>query len=257
MPRPSIRLRLTAWYATIFIAMGIVLLAVSYAVVRHEFRNEQGKVHVAVEEIGLKKIRARILPGLPPENTAPVKTLSSDERLAYLQARNNYAAQVRAANERALNHVLLAFGGALLLVTLASVAAGWIVAGRALRPISRITATARSISDRTLDARIALQGPRDELRELADTFDSMLARLEAAFESQRRFVANASHELRTPLAIVRTELDVTLSDPEAGDADLRAMADVVRETNERMERLIASLLALASSEAGIVQQRPT
>ena len=262
LPRPSIRLRLTAWYATIFIAMGIVLLAVSYAVVRREFRTEQGKVHVSVEEVAPLKsgashrVRARVLPGLPQDNAAPVKALSSDERLAYLQARNAYAAQVSAANDRALNNVLLAFGGALLLVTLASVAAGWIVAGRALRPISRITATARSISDRTLDARIALDGPRDELRELADTFDSMLGRLEDAFESQRRFVANASHELRTPLAIVRTELDVTLDDPQTTEAELRSMARVIRDANERMERLIASLLALASSEAGIVQQRP-
>jgi signal transduction histidine kinase len=262
LPRPSIRLRLTAWYATIFIAMGIVLLTVSYAVVRHEFRNEQGKVHVAVEELAPvtsgaapRTLRARILPGLPPENTSPVDTLNADERAAYRQARNAYAVQVREANDRALHHVLLAFGGALLLVTLASVIAGWIVAGRALRPISRITATARSISDRTLDARIALDGPRDELRELADTFDSMLGRLEAAFESQRRFVANASHELRTPLAIVRTELDVTLDDPEAHEDDLRSMARVIRDANERMERLIASLLALASSEAGIVQAR--
>jgi signal transduction histidine kinase len=262
LPHPSIRLRLTAWYATIFIAMGIVLLAVSYAVVRREFRSEQGKVHVAVEEIAPvtkgkpHKVRARILPGLPQENTAPVATLSAAERDAYAQARNAYAAQVRQANDRALNNVLLAFGGALLLVTLASVAAGWIVAGRALRPISRITATARSISDRTLDARIALQGPRDELRELADTFDSMLARLEDAFESQRRFVANASHELRTPLAIVRTELDVTLDDPDTSEDELRSMARVIRDANERMERLISSLLALASSEAGIVQPRP-
>ena len=260
LPRPSIRLRLTAWYATIFIAMGTILLAVSYAVVRHEFRDEQGKVHVAVEELtpvksGAPTIRVKIAPGIPPENTSPVRTLSADERDAYRQARNAYAAQVHAANDRALSKVLLAFGGALLLVTLASVAAGWIVAGRALRPISRITSTARSISDRTLDARIALDGPRDELRELADTFDSMLERLEAAFDSQRRFVANASHELRTPLAIVRTELDVTLDDPDADRDELRAMAYVVRDANERMERLIASLLALASSEAGIVQAR--
>ena len=262
LPRPSIRLRLTVWYATIFIAMGIVLLAVSYAVVRHEFRDEQAKVHVAVEELvpvrsgAARTLRTRILPGLPPENTAPIRTLNADERLAYAQARNAYAAQVRQANDRALNHVLFAFGGALLLVTLASVIAGWIVAGRALRPISRITATARSISDRTLDARIALAGPRDELRELADTFDSMLGRLEGAFESQRRFVANASHELRTPLAIVRTELDVTLDDPTTSEEELRSMARVIRDANERMERLIASLLALASSEAGIVQPRP-
>jgi signal transduction histidine kinase len=260
LPRPSIRLRLTAWYATIFIAMGAVLLAVSYGVVRHEFRDEQGKVHV--EEVtrvvsgGVPSFKYKIQPGLPTENQTQVRTLSREEREAYVRARNAYATQVHAANDRALRRVLLAFGGALLLVTFASVAAGWIVAGRALRPISRITSTARSISDRTLDARIALQGPRDELRELADTFDSMLARLEAAFESQRRFVANASHELRTPLAIVRTELDVTLDDPDADADELRAMAHVVQDANERMERLIASLLALASSEGGIAQSRP-
>jgi len=184
-----------------------------------------------------------------------VRRLTAAEQDAYRRARNAYATGVRAANDRALRHVLLAFGGALLLVTLASVFAGWVIAGRALRPISRINATARSISDRTLDARIALDGPRDELRELADTFDSMLERLEGAFESQRRFVANASHELRTPLAIVRTELDVTLDDPDVSREELHSMALVVRDANDRMERLIASLLALASSEAGIVHTR--
>src|SRR5215468_5711020 len=139
LPRPSIRLRLTTWYATIFIAMGTVLLAVSYAVVRHEFRDESGKVHVAVEEFATVKsgaprpsFRVKIAPGLPTENTSQVRTLSRDEREAYVRARNAYAAQVAAANDRALSRVLLAFGGALLLVTLASVVAGWMVAGRAL-----------------------------------------------------------------------------------------------------------------------------
>ncbi len=138
----------------------------------------------------------------------------------------------------------------LVLLTLASIGAGWIVAGRALRPISRITAAARGISDRTLHERIALDGPRDELRELAETFDTMLARLEGAFESRKRFVASASHELLTPIAIVRAELEVTLADPDAGARELRAMAMVIGETNARMERLIGSLLTLASSEAG-------
>jgi signal transduction histidine kinase len=262
-PRPSIRLRLTAWYATIFLALGVALLAVSYVVVRHEFRDESAKVHVAVEELAPKHaggrprtLRVRIAPGVPGDAALPVRRLNTEERAAYRLARRAYAVEVRRANERALRHVLLAFALALVLVVLASVAAGWIVAGRALRPISRITATARSISDETLDARIGLEGPRDELRELADTFDTMLGRLEGAFESQRRFVANASHELRTPLAIVRTELDVTLDDPEASATDLRAMALVVRDANDRMERLIASLLALASSEAGIAHSRP-
>jgi signal transduction histidine kinase len=263
LARPSIRLRLTAWYAGIFLALGTGLLALSYAVVRHEFRDESAKVHVAVEELvprragGLPRtLRVRIAPGIPRETAAPVRRLTAAERDAYRRARNAYAVGTRAANDRALRHVLLAFGLALALVTVASVAAGWIVAGRALRPIKRITATARSISDETLDARIALAGPRDELRELADTFDTMLGRLEGAFESQRRFVANASHELRTPLSIVRAELDVTLDDPHATENELRAMARVVRDANERMERLIGSLLDLAGGEAGVALPRP-
>ena len=262
--RPSIRLRLTAWYATIFIALGTVLLAVSYAVVRHEFGDESAKVHVAVEELTAqaageaqpRRFRVRIAPGLPPETATSVRRLTAGERDAYRRARNAYAVEVKEANDRALRHVLVAFGFALALVTVASVAGGWIVAGRALRPIAKITATARSISDRTLNERIALRGPRDELRELADTFDTMLGRLESAFESQRRFVANASHELRTPLAIVRAELDVTLDDPKSAEDELRAMAGIVRATNARMEVLIGSLLTLAGSEAGVAEREP-
>jgi signal transduction histidine kinase len=263
LPRPSIRLRLTAWYAGIFLALGAGLLAVSYGVVRHEFGSDGQRVHVRVDEITTLQrdghphtLRVRIAPGIPGETAAPVRRLSPGERAAYRRALIEYRAAADAADARALRRVLALFAVALALLTLASVVAGWIVAGRALRPISRITSAARSISERTLHERIALGGPRDELRELADTFDTMLGRLEGAFESQRRFVANASHELRTPLAIVRAELDVTLGDPDAGEDDLRVMADVVRETNERMERLIASLLALARGEAGIERLRP-
>src|SRR4026209_2377509 len=113
--------------------MGTVLLAVSYAAVRHEFRDEQGKAHWAVEELtpvksGAPTIRVKIAPGIPPENTSPVRTLSAEDRDTYRAARHAYAAPAPAANDRALSKVLLAFGGALLLVTLASVAAGWIVA---------------------------------------------------------------------------------------------------------------------------------
>ena len=262
LPRPSIRLRLTAWYAGIFLAMGIVLLAVSYAVVRHEFGRNGERVHVRVDETTTliagghpRTLRVRIAPGIPGDNAAPVRRLSPGERASYLHALGQYRSAADTADRRALSRVLVLFALALVIVTFASVAAGWVVAGRALRPIARITATARSISERTLYERIALDGPRDELRELADTFDTMLARLEGAFESQRRFVANASHELRTPLAIVRTELDVTLGDPDASEDDLRAMADVVRETNERMERLITSLLALARGEGSVDRTR--
>ena len=198
----------------------------------------------------------RIQPGIPAETASPVRQLDAAEQAAYRHALATLPRRRQARRRPALRRVLLLFAAALAALTVGSVVAGWVVAGRALRPIARITATARSISERTLHERIGLGGPRDELRELADVFDTMVARLEGAFESQRRFVANASHELRTPLAIVRTELDVTLSDPDARERDLRQMAGVVRETNERMERLIASLLALAKGEGGVTDRAP-
>jgi signal transduction histidine kinase len=140
-----------------------------------------------------------------------------------------------------LNNGLLYFG---LIVIIGSIG-GYLLARQALLPVARITATARRLSTKTLSERIALGGPDDELRELADTFDDMLARLDAAFSSQRRFVANASHELRTPLAVIQTELDVTLSDPGASVDDLRRMGEVLRDATNRAQRLADALLALA------------
>jgi signal transduction histidine kinase len=137
---------------------------------------------------------------------------------------------------------------ALAIATLVSVAAGWWVAGRMLRPVHEISAVARRLSASTLHERIALQGPHDELRDLADTFDAMLIRLETAFTAQREFVANASHELRTPLAIMRTELDVTLADPEVDVVELRSMAATIREAIARSEDVIDRLLILAESD---------
>jgi signal transduction histidine kinase len=137
-----------------------------------------------------------------------------------------------------------------------SVAAGWYLAGRALRPLRDITATARRVSAENLGERIGLEGPADELKELADTFDRMLERLDDTFASQRHFVANASHELRTPLAIMRTEVDVALADPDPSREELRAMGEGVRETIDRCERLIESLLMLARSEAASGREEP-
>jgi len=126
---------------------------------------------------------------------------------------------------------------------------GYLLAQQALRPIARLTRTAQQLSTENLDQRINLGGPDDELRELADTFDEMLARLAAAFDSQRLFVANASHELRTPLAVIRTELEVTLGDPSADVAELRRMGEVAQAAAERAQRLVASLLTLATLQA--------
>ncbi len=142
------------------------------------------------------------------------------------------------------------------LVTLAVVLAlaailGWFVAGRVLRPLHRITAAARAASEHNLSARVALRGPHDELHQLAETFDEMLDRLQSAFESQRRFIANASHELRTPLAVMRATVDVVLEDPDSTPDDLRDMAADIRAAVDRAEHLIAALLILARNERGL------
>ncbi|HEU4424811.1 MAG TPA: HAMP domain-containing sensor histidine kinase [Pilimelia sp.] len=138
---------------------------------------------------------------------------------------------------------------ALLLISMVGVAGAYVVAGRALRPLHQVTATAQRLGEATLDQRIRYSGADDEVAELAGTFDAMLDRLTAAFDSQKRFVANASHELRTPLAVMRTEIDVTLADPDADVAEYRRMARVVRDASERANGLVDALLVLARSEA--------
>ncbi|WP_312030042.1 HAMP domain-containing sensor histidine kinase [Actinomycetospora sp. TBRC 11914] len=138
---------------------------------------------------------------------------------------------------------------AFALVVVAAAMVSWVLTGHVLRPVHEVTATARHLSAESLDERIDLEGPRDEVAELADTFDAMLDRLQAAFDAQRRFVANASHELRTPLAVLRTEIDVTLADPDADVAELRRMAGVLRDATRRAEGLVEGLLLLARTEA--------
>jgi len=140
---------------------------------------------------------------------------------------------------------------AFALVVAAVALVSWVLTARVLRPVHAVTAAARRLSAESLDDRIDLTGPRDEVAELADTFDAMLDRLQDAFDAQRRFVANASHELRTPLAVIRTEVDVTLADPDADTAELRRMADVVRTATRRAEDLVSGLLLLARTEASV------
>jgi hypothetical protein len=186
------------------------------------------------------------VPTLPPGTTVRVRGVDVD------------AAQLGAALSRAARSDVLRAGAvAFLLVVAATAVVSWVITGQVLRPLHEVTATARRLSAESLDARIRLAGPRDEVAELADTFDELLDRLQAAFEAQRRFVANASHELRTPLTVMRTEVDVTLSDPTADAAELRRMAEVVRRATERADRLVEGLLTLAHTEStGIAVHQP-
>jgi signal transduction histidine kinase len=146
----------------------------------------------------------------------------------------------------------LALGGMLLVAA----ALGYLLAGQALTPLRRVTALARRVTQERLGERIAMTGPRDELRELADTVDGMLDRLAGAFDGQRRFVANASHELRTPLTVIRAEVEVALADPDASVADLRHMGEVVLEAADRTQSLLDSLMVLARSQQALPRREP-
>lgn len=149
-----------------------------------------------------------------------------------------------------LHQLLVQSAIALGIMALVSIALGWVVAGRVLSPLRTITARTRRISEQSLHERLALAGPRDELKELADTIDELLARLEAAFEAQRRFVANASHELRTPLAMMRTTLDVAIAKPDGVPPQVSALDANLRADLDRAERLLESFLTLAQAQHG-------
>ncbi|MEA2330201.1 MAG: hypothetical protein QOH58_339 [Thermoleophilaceae bacterium] len=156
-----------------------------------------------------------------------------------------------ALDEVALQY-LVAFAGVLLLATVV----GWAVAGRVLAPVKRITGTARRVSEERLRERIPVAGPRDELRELGETLNSMLDRLADSFDTQRRFVANASHELRSPLTVIRSEAEVALANPEPDLEELRGMAESVVHASRRTEALLASLLILARSQRSLPRSEP-
>ena len=167
------------------------------------------------------------------------------------------AGTVQAAQRAVDAHELLVNSGiALAIVAVLALLAGWLVAGRMLRPIRTITRTARRISSTSLHERLALDGPEDELKELGDTLDGLFARLEAAFEAQRHFVANAAHELRTPLTAERTLLQVALDDPGTTAAAWRATAREMLASSDEQARLIEALLTLASSESGLNGHEP-
>jgi signal transduction histidine kinase len=231
-PSPTIRLRVTVLYGLVFLVTGAVLLTIGYLLVRS---NISGHHHYRQDFF-------RQLGYTPPAGG----TLGFGATSAAVHIEHDVQAQL---TSDALHRLVIEYLFALGVMTMIAVGTGWWLAGRALRPLREITATARRVSGENLGERIDLSGPADELKELADTFDGMLGRLDSAFASQRHFVANASHELRTPLAIMRTEVDVSLADTDASQAELRAMGEAVRETVDRCERLIEGLLMLARSQA--------
>jgi signal transduction histidine kinase len=222
----SIRFRLTALYSLLLFALAAAMVAGLYVVLAHRLHEE--KVYGTYEV-------TRVDPAPGGFELTPV------------QVRAEYRSVEQLANERALALLRTYSTSALGLLFLASLGVGWVVAGRVLAPIGRITGVARDIQATDLSRRIALPGPPDELKELADTFDAMLARLDDAFEGQRRFIQEASHELRNPLAVIRTNLDVALADPDPDPEELRRTAELVSRTASRMSRLVDDLLAYARS----------
>jgi signal transduction histidine kinase len=228
-PRRSIRLRLAALLAALFVLLGGALLGASYALVRSNLTADHSE---AFQRDG---------DGVAVPHT---RDAAAD--------RPRFAAQMQQAQDRfadeALRELTVQYLAILGPMVLLSAALGWFMSGRVLRPMSEITATARRVSKESLHERIALDGPDDELKQLADTFDSMLARLEAGFERERAFVRNASHELRTPLSVIRTEADVTLADETDDPGALRRSVIVMREAGRRSERLIDALLTLARAD---------
>ena len=198
---------------------------------------------------------------IQPATPAPPAPSGQQSPLAQAQARiGQLEYQVTALSDRAHSinsHGLLAAVAVVLgLTAIASLILGWLLAGRILRPLRKITTATRSISEDDLGRRLAIPGPANELTDLADTIDALLARLQAAFDAQRQFVANASHELRTPLTLERALLEVALADPAATAATLRSTCEEVLVTGQEQERLIEALLTLARSQRGLDHREP-
>ena len=233
----SARARLTLLYTGLVALCGAVVVAVTYGLVAQSLR------------------RAKIYPAQPTTDymttciaKAETKGVADPKQACLTFFAQGAAAGVQAQNTSTLEHLLMYSIGALVLVTALAAAAGWILAGRILAPVRQLTAAARDASEHTLGRRLALTGPHDELRELAETFDAMLARLDAAFTAQRRFIANAGHEVRTPLTVMRTTLDVVLAKPAPTLQELTTMGEEVRRAVDYTQSLVDALLTLARND---------
>jgi signal transduction histidine kinase len=249
LPRRTVRLRLTLLYGALFLVAGAALLGITYGLLARQSQSKRSVQAVVTEgAAGPTKTMIRIGPDARPPVTLPPGAAVPNVRFAQKVADETRGQQLRS--------LLTVSSLALGIMAVVSIVLGWLMAGRALRPVRTMTAAARQISEENLHERLALNGPNDELKELGDTIDGLLARLQAAFEAQRRFVANASHELRTPLTLERAMIEVALADPSADAASLRAVCERVLAAGAEQERLIEALLTLARSQRGLEQRRP-
>ncbi len=239
--RCTLRFRLTALYSLLFLAAGAGLLGVTYVLMDSTPTTlvSQGRGGTMIAATGPSDGRhtARLSRGTP----------TAAQRQLVRQLSHENAAQ----HARDLHHLLANSGIALAIMTVLAIALGWLTAGRVLRPLRAMQTATQQITERNLNERLDLPGPSDEVKDLADTIDGLLARLETAFEAQRRFVASASHELRTPLTLSRALLEVALADPAAGVDDLRVTCEELLAAGEQQERLVDALLTLATSERGL------
>jgi signal transduction histidine kinase len=240
-PRPTVRARLTLLYTGLFAVCGAVVVAVSYSLVAQLGTSGQNQSPSSSDLAGIvARCRSR-------QPSAHLDKLLLTRCVSSLEQQQGAQHQRDLILSHLLEYSLITLAVAIALAAIL----GWIFSGRTLRPVHRITAAARAASEQNLSARVALRGPHDELHELGETFDEMLGRLQAAFEGQRQFIANASHELRTPLAVMRTTVDVVASNPDSTPADLRDMATDIRVAVDHAEQLIGALLILARSERGL------
>jgi signal transduction histidine kinase len=241
----TVRARLTLLYTGLFAACGVIVVAVSYTLVGRLGALGEGQPSSGETAPASFGTLCRSEEASDHPNAAIlVKCAAYFQRLGQQQG-------AQGQRDLTLSHLLQYSLITLVVVMALAAILGWIFSGRALRPVHLITAAARAASERNLSARVAAKGPRDELRELAETFDEMLGRLEAAFEGQQRFIANASHELRTPLAVMRATVDVVLDNPDSTAGDLRAMAADIRAEVDHAGQLISALLILARNERGL------
>lgn len=237
-PRRTLRFRLTALYGGLFLATSVGLLATTYALT-------YGNTSVAITTKNGSAIATTGASGIHRMLHARRKPTAADLRLAHqLMSR-------LAQREHDLHQLLVESGIALAIMLGLAIATGWLIAGRVLRPLRSMKSATQQITEHNLHERLAVPGPGDEVKDLADTIDGLLARLQAAFEAQRRFVASASHELRTPLTLNRAVLEVALADPAASITDLREACEELVAAGEQQERLVESLLTLATTEHGL------